>query len=255
MRKLLNTCRTSVYLHASIVGLAIGVGNSAVADIALESSVQGIHGGDRRTAGIHGGDRSIRGIHGGDRRTAGIHGGDRSIQGIHGGDRSIQGIHGGDRRTAGIHGGDRRIFESAAMGPVESLEVIDEGYRLTILGQTFVSNLTSIPVAEGDYVLAAGSGESLNLLMPIGMSYVAGASPILVRGAVSSINSSTAELTVGDLAIDYSAHLSTDARFSPEVGEAVEFMGVQPLLGGSAILNIQGGTDSYVRGIHGGKSR
>ena len=245
MRKLLNTCRTSVYLHASIVGLAIGVGNSAVADIALESSVQGIHGGDRRTAGIHGGDRSIQGIHGGDRRTAGIHGGDRSIQGI----------HGGDRRTAGIHGGDRRIFESAAMGPVESLEVIDEGYRLTILGQTFVSNLTSIPVAEGDYVLAAGSGESLNLLMPIGMSYVAGASPVLVRGAVSSINSSTAELTVGDLAIDYSAHLSTDARFSPEVGEAVEFMGVQPLLGGSAILNIQGGTDSYVRGIHGGKSR
>jgi len=245
MRKLLNTCRTSVYLHASIVGLAIGVGNSAVADIALESSVQGIHGGDRRTAGIHGGDRSIQGIHGGDRRTAGIHGGDRSIQGI----------HGGDRRTAGIHGGDRRIFESAAMGPVESLEVIDEGYRLTILGQTFVSNLTFIPVAEGDYVLAAGSGESLNLLMPIGMSYVAGASPVLVRGAVSSINSSTAELTVGDLAIDYSAHLSTDARFSPEVGEAVEFMGVQPLLGGSAILNIQGGTDSYVRGIHGGKSR
>ncbi len=235
MRKLLNTCRTSVYLHASIVGLAIGVGNSAVADLALESSVQGIHGGDRRTAGIHGGDRSIQGIHGGDRRTAGIHGGDRSIQ--------------------GIHGGDRRIFESAAMGPVESLEVIDEGYRLTILGQTFVSNLTSIPVAEGDYVLAAGSGESLNLLMPIGMSYVAGASPVLVRGAVSSINSSTAELTVGDLAIDYSAHLSTDARFSPEVGEAVEFMGVQPLLGGSAILNIQGGTDSYVRGIHGGKSR
>ncbi len=52
MRKLLNICRTSVYLHASIVGLAIGVGNSAVADLTLESSVQGIHGGDRRTPEI-----------------------------------------------------------------------------------------------------------------------------------------------------------------------------------------------------------
>ena len=67
MRKLHYICRTSVYLHASIVGLAIGVGNSAIADLDLESSVQGIHGADRHTAGIHGGDRSIRGIHGGDR--------------------------------------------------------------------------------------------------------------------------------------------------------------------------------------------
>ena len=104
-------------------------------------------------------------------------------------------------------------------------------------------------------MLAAGSGESLDLLMPIGTSYVAGASPVLVRGTVNGIKSSTAELTVGALAIDYSAHLSTDAKFSPEVGEVVEFMGVQPLLGGNAILNIQGGTDSYLRGVHGGDSR
>jgi len=245
MRKFHNICTTSIFLHASIVGLAIGVGDSALAELDLRSSVQGIHGGDRHTAGIHGGDRSIRGIHGGDRRTTGIHGGDRSIRGI----------HGGDRRIAGIHGGDRRIFESAAMGPVESLEIINEGYRLTILGQTFITNLTSIPVAEGDYVLAAGSGESLDLLMPIAMPYVAGASPVLIRGTVSSIMALTAELTVGALVIDYSAHLSIDASFSPEVGEAVEFMGVQPLPGGNAILNIQGGTESYVRGIHGGDRR
>ena len=245
MRKFHNIFTTSVYLHASIVGIAIGVGDSALAELDLRSSVQGIHGGDRQTAGIHGGDRSIRGIHGGDRRTAGIHGGDRSIRGI----------HGGDRRIAGIHGGDRRIFESAAMGPVESLEIIHEGYRLTILGQTFITNSTSIPVAEGDYVLAAGSGESLDLLMPIGMPYVAGASQVLVRGTVNSIKSFTAELTVGDLAIDYSAHLSIDASFSPKVGAVVEFMGVQPLPGGNAILNIQGGTESYVRGVQGGKRR
>ena len=213
MRNLQNIFTTSVYLHACIVGLAFGVGNSAIADLDLENSLRGIHGGDR----------SLRGIHGGDRRIRGIHGGDRSLRGSH--------------------------------GPVESLEIIHEGYRLTILGQTFVSNLTSISVAEGDYVLAAGSGKSLDLLMPIGMSYVAGASPVLIRGTVKSSKSSTAELTVGDLAIDYSAHLSTDANFSLEVGEAVEFLGVQPLPGGKAILNIQGGTDSYLRGVHGGDSR
>ncbi len=275
MRILHLISRTSAYFRASTVGLILGAGSLAVAEVDLGSAVQGIHGGDSRTAGIHGGDRSTLGIHGGDSRTSGIHGGDRSTlgihggdsrtAGIHGGDRSTRGIHGGDGRTAGIHGGDRstqgihggdsRIFEWAAMGPVESLEVIDEGYRLTILGQTFISNLTSIPVAKGDYMLAAGSAESLDILMPIGLSYVAGASPVLVRGTVNNVESSTAELTVGDLAIDYSAHLSTDPTYSPEAGEAVEFLGVQPLPGGNAILNLQANTGSYIRGIHGGDSR
>jgi len=35
----------------------------------------------------------------------------------------------------------------------------------------------------------------------------------------------------------------------------IEFMGIQPLAGGSAILNIHSGSESYVRGIHGGDKR
>ena len=213
---------TSIYFYASLVCLGVSVGSSAMAATDLGASVQGIHGGDR----------AARGISDDDSETAGIHGGDRS--------------------TRGIHGDDRRIFDSAAMGPVDSLEVIDEGYLLTIVGQTFISKSASIPVTEGDYVLAAGSDGSLDILMPIGMTYVAGASPVLVIGTVSDVWPSIAELSIGDLAIDYSAHLSTDATFSPAAGELVEFMGVQPLPGGNAILNIQDGADSYLRGIHGG---
>ena len=141
------------------------------------------------------------------------------------------------------------------MGPIESLEVIDDGYRLTILGQTFVANVMSETVSEGDYVLAAGSDGSLDILMPIGMAYVAGASPVLVRGTVNTVESSIAKLTIGELSIDYSAQLSVNATFSPELGESIEFKGIQPMPGGYAMLNFHSDSDSYLLGIHGGDNR
>jgi len=248
-------CGVSVRLYAGIAIIAVGTGNVVQAEIDTGSGTRGIHGGDSRTRGIHGGDSRTRGIQGGDRSTLGIHGGDRRTRGIHGGDRRTRGIHGGDRSTRGVNGGENRIFDSAAMGPIESLEVIDDGYRLTVLGQTFLTNVMSETVSEGDYVLAAGSDGSLDILMPIGMAYVAGASPVLIRGTVDTVKSSTASLTIGELSINYSAQLSVDGEFLPESGEAIEFKGIQPLPGGYAMLNFHSDTESYLLGIHGGDSR
>ena len=223
-----------------------------------DRNLQGIHGGDRNLQGIHGGDRNLQGIHGGDRNLQGIHGGDRNLQGIHGGDRNLQGIHGGDRNLQGIHGGDRLLFDSIAMGPVESLAYSADVTELTVLGQTFRSRATLGGITVGDYVVVAGTTQELAVLSRINSPYVAGASPIAVRGSISEVDLSVAELAIGGLSLDYSRALTSSPDFRPNVGSVVQFVGLQPALGGVAILtnsnNVFGihGGDRNLQGIHGG---
>jgi hypothetical protein len=192
--------------------------------------------------------------------TAGIHGGDNVVNGIHGGDSALRGIHGGDNALRGIHGGDSQLFDSIAMGPVESIVMTDAGYELTVVGQRFQTEENLDSTFVGDYVVAAGVGDTLAIIFPIQSTYIPGASPIAVRGQIGSVDSSMATLSVGGLVLDYSAVLSVDSEFSPAGGQTVEFSGFQPAIGGLALLSmsedlfgIHGG-DSALRGIHGGDS-
>ncbi|HEX9878031.1 MAG TPA: hypothetical protein VGC50_15395 [Gammaproteobacteria bacterium] len=189
--------------------------------------------------------------------TAGIHGGDSALHGIHGGDHSLNGIHGGDSALHGIHGGDRQIFQSLAIGPIESITLGGNQIEITVLGQTFLADSLAETPSVGDYVIAAGSSSGLDVLLDLGTQYVPGASQVAVRGEISSLDSSVGQLSVGSLALDYSPALSSTSTFSPRIGQIVEFVGIQPTLRGIAISSyssLQGihGGDSFLHGIHGG---
>jgi hypothetical protein len=146
------------------------------------------------------------------------------------------------------------------MGPVDSISQDAEGTELTILGQRFKSSAAIAGVSVGEYVVAAGNAEELLVLIPLGSVYIPGASPITVRGQISSIDSSIAALSVGKLSLDYSPILSVTPAYSPQAGQTVQFSGIQPSRGGVAILTVSRelfgihGGDNSLQGIHGGDS-
>jgi hypothetical protein len=143
------------------------------------------------------------------------------------------------------------------LGPVEAVERnSDTGTtQITVLGQTFVSDLEEVGAAVGDYVLAASreNGE-LAVLVSAGESYVPGSSAVWVIGTVDGVTAPIAQFSVGEATFDYSSLLSLDPSLSLEAGDIVDFYGIQPVPGGSVILGIHG-SDSQLRGIHGSDSR
>jgi hypothetical protein len=148
------------------------------------------------------------------------------------------------------------VYTSAAMGPIESIAQNTNGSStITILGQSFVSWLEGTPAGVGDYVLA-GSHENgeLAVLMPIGESYVPGASSVWLVGAVDAVSAPIAQFSVGSISVDYSALLSADPTLAPQSGDMIDVFGLQPAPGGSLVLGIHG-SDSRVRGIHGSDRR
>jgi len=157
--------RSELFVPHWVLVFLIFASGSAYGDVDLGSTVLGIHGGDSQTRGIHGGDSQTRGI------------------------------HGGDSQTRVSTGDETQLFDSAAMGPIESIEILDDGsYLITVLGQAFVGDKPPGSVNEGAYVLAAGSGGAMEVFMPLGSIYVPGASSILVRGVVDLVEPSTAVL-------------------------------------------------------------
>jgi hypothetical protein len=100
------------------------------------------------------------------------------------------------------------------------------------VGQAMLGNLS-----VGDYVAVVGSVVGpgniyADRIGEYGNGYVAGASEVLVAGIPSNVNSSIAELTLGNLAIDYSPAL---ANGSPLGAPIIEFRGIQPEIGGKLI--------------------
>jgi hypothetical protein len=145
-------------------------------------------------------------------------------------------------------------YTLAAMGLVDSVVMKADGMAaVTILGQTFGAHWDQVSVRVGDYAVAAsGADGQLAMLMPLQESYVPGASPVWVAGEVSAVQNDIGVFSVGNAAFNYTALLARNPTLVPDVGDAVDMYGVQPVVGGSILLGITGGD---ARGITGGDAR
>jgi len=90
-------------------------------------------------------------------------------------------------------------------------------------------------VAVGDYVIAAGNDGKLGGAYQTGQAYIAGVSPVTLRGAVSSVDLSRGTMSVGGVTIDYTSYLVADPQFQPQVGQLIEIDGLQPAAGSTLL--------------------
>lgn len=206
--------------------------------VSLVSTVAqaGIEGSDRMVAaGIEGSDLassvkvSAKGIEGSDRMVAaGIEGSDlaSSVK------VSAKGIEGSDRMVAaGIEGSDRSL---AVLGVVEAgtsstVTVLGQTVRLT--ASTKLTSPSSSSLTKGSLVAVYGTINadgtiSASQINGLAQQYVAGSTPLYVRGVVKSANASVATVKVGNLSIDYSSSLYSGSS-TLAAGSVAEFSGLQ----------------------------
>jgi hypothetical protein len=100
-------------------------------------------------------------------------------------------------------------------------------------------------VSPGDYVLAAGSSGVLSVIFDAAEMYIAGSTPVNLRGVVTSVDPARATLSVGGVTVDYSTYLVSDPSFEPRTNESIEVSGIQPVAGGTIIAN--GGYGAVVK--------
>jgi hypothetical protein len=125
------------------------------------------------------------------------------------------------------------------MGPVEEMVVSNNGgLELIVMGQSFVATQdVSEGIGIGDYVVAAGvAAGALDVLIPLGETYVPGASEVRVIGVVSDVQEPLAQLSIGGAVYDYSGRLVTDPAYTPSEGDLIDIAGVQPDFRGIIIL-------------------
>jgi len=160
------------------------------------------------------------------------------VRGISGSNATVRGISGSNATVRGISDSDA-TYSSVAVGPVEWTSIDGAGAKISILGQTFATTPdVASSVAVGDYVVAVGDSGTLAGVYPTGQTYIAGVSPVTLRGAVSSVDSSRATMLVGATTIDYSSLLVSQPLFQPQVDEVIEIDGTQPALSGSVLAGL-----------------
>jgi hypothetical protein len=125
------------------------------------------------------------------------------------------------------------------VGPVEWVAVDGNSAKISVLGQVFATTpAVAASVAAGDYVVAAGNYGALAGVYPTGQAYIAGVSPVTLRGVVSSVDASQATMSVGSLAIDYVSYLIAQPQFQPQIDDVVEVNGVQPAVGSNLLAGL-----------------
>jgi hypothetical protein len=124
------------------------------------------------------------------------------------------------------------------MGPIDAISIRGELSELTVVGQIYeTSTKAASSYSVGDYVVVAADTEGkVEVLYSAGVSYVPGASPVMVMGKIESASASRGSLTVGTAVVDYSAHLAADPSFTPVPGATIEARGIQPLRGGTIVV-------------------
>ncbi len=75
-------------------------------------------------------------------------------------------------------------------------------------------------------MVAAGNEGDLAAVYRTGQAYVAGVSPVTLRGVVGSVDLSRGTMSVGALAIDYTSYLVSQPQFQPELDEVIEVDGL-----------------------------
>ena len=125
------------------------------------------------------------------------------------------------------------------MGPVDAITLGREGAEFTVAGQVYKTSTNAAgSYAVGDYVVVAADADgNIDVLYSAGVSYVPGASPVMVMGQIESTDPSRASLSVGATILDYSAHLAVDPTFRPVSGTIVEARGIQPVRGGIIVIS------------------
>ena len=197
-------------------------------------------------AGIEGSDRMVAaGIEGSDLASSvkvtakGIEGSDRMVAaGIEGSDLAssvkvtAKGIEGSHRMVAaGIEGSDRSL---AVLGVVEAgtsstVTVLGQTVRLT--ASTKFTSQSGSSLTKGSLVAVYGTINadgtiSASQINGLAQQYVAGSTPLYVRGIVKSGNASVATVKVGNLSIDYSSSLYSGSS-TLAAGSVAEFSGLQ----------------------------
>jgi len=129
--------------------------------------------------------------------------------------------------------------EISVVGPIEAVDCRAQTIR--ILGVSFAADAAATAAlcesgafSVSSYVSATGEVDStggirLHKLAAVpSISYVPGASPVYIRGAVSIANPSTGEISLNGALID-------SQSVSPSLGSIVEILGTQPLPNGSVL--------------------
>jgi hypothetical protein len=134
--------------------------------------------------------------------------------------------------------GGNAIYESAAIGPVETVSFVGALAKITVLGQTYTSDSDTIAdIALGDYVVIAGGRDRVaSIVYRVGSTYVPGVSRVTVRGAVGAVDTAHATATVGNVVVDYVSHLANAPDYVPETGAVLEATGTQPQPGGAILV-------------------
>ena len=200
-----------------------------------------IVGGDRskirRTDVIVGGDRSTA------RSPGVITGGDAIVGGDRSKIRRTDVIVGGDRATVKradvIVGGDIQAPKNALLvGPIDAVDQL--AGTVSALGRTFKASPDKVSVIANKIgsgglpmVAVLGAAKNDGTLAPKSMvllnaSYVPGATKVLLKGNVTSVDRASGKLSIGKQLVDYSSVLSS-ADVAISVGTIVTVVGTQPL--------------------------
>ncbi|HLF12300.1 MAG TPA: hypothetical protein VJA26_13920, partial [Gammaproteobacteria bacterium] len=150
----------------------------------------------------------------------------------------VRGINGSGVRGINGSGVRGRGYESAAIGPVEAIEITGQTAVLRIAGQTYIASAdVAGSFSLGDYVVAASeAGGAADVLYLVGEQYVPGASTVLVVGPIGAVQTSLGNIAIGDVVVDYSAHLAAEPTYLPQAGDVVEVEGIQPVPGDRIIV-------------------
>jgi hypothetical protein len=121
-------------------------------------------------------------------------------------------------------------YAAAAMGPVSYIGASPDGQAtIAVAGVPFVANGDE-GFAVGDYVVVASTdGVRASVSYSLGQSYVAGVSPVRVKGVVSDVDAALGTLDIaGGLTVDYTAQLSARPTLAAGGGDTVVVAGVLP---------------------------
>jgi hypothetical protein len=137
------------------------------------------------------------------------------------------------------------------MGPVDAISWNAEAATLKVAGQTFNVDLAdALDLEVGDYVVAgATQREEPAVVYAVGIPYVPGVSSVRVKAPIDVVRSATGTAMAGDLAIDYTPHLSVDPAFALSSGQVVELSGTQPTRTGVLVVNSSGDGVSFVSAL------
>jgi len=160
--------------------------------------------------------------------------------------------------TPGRGAQDSKGSELLLIGPVEHVDA-RQGVAI-VLGQR-VHSPSVKRLQTGDAVQVFGTlqadGQIIASRIDRESGYVAGATPVLLTGIVTAVDTSIGQVQVGNLAVDYTALLAGDPAVRPEVGSRIQLTGVQPIVGGLFLAEgisgsgVQGISGSGVQGISG----